>query len=316
MTTPDALLIGESTAMTHVRTSIAKAAQSDFTVLIEGESGTGKELVARAIHAASERRAQPLVSVNCAALPKDLIESELFGHEKGAFTGAHELKIGKFEQAHRGTLFLDEIGEMDISLQAKLLRAIEESEIERLGGRKPIKVDIRLIAATNRNLRQSVAEGCFREDLYFRLNVLTIRTPPLRDRLEDVPALALYFISRFQNKGARKVLGITKEAVAVLRQYHWPGNVRELCNVIQRAIVMGSSDFIGPQDLPAVLAGLEEMTMDEAIHQVKREYLIRAVLAANGNRKKAAEILNIHPKSLQRILKSHGLLGFNGFQSV
>src|SRR5437868_14722316 len=194
----------------------------------------------RFMRPASGARSRSSASI-CAALPKDLIESELFGHEKGAFTGAHELKIGKFEQAHRGTLFLDEIGEMDISLQAKLLRAIEESEIERLGGRKPIKVDIRLIAATNRNLRQSVAEGCFREDLYFRLNVLTIRTPPLRDRLEDVPALALYFISRFQNKGARKVLGITKEALEVLRQYHWPGNVRELCNVIQRAIVMGSS---------------------------------------------------------------------------
>src|SRR5207237_2610380 len=236
MTTSDALLIGESTAMTGVRTSIAKAAQSDFTVLIEGESGTGKELVARAIHAASERCAQALVSVNGAALAKDLIESELFGHEKGAFTGAHELKIGKFEQAHRGTLFLDEIGEMDVSLQAKLLRAIEESEIERLGGRKPIKVDIRLIAATNLNLRQAVAQGCFREDLYFRLNVLTIRTPSLRDRLEDVQALALYFISRFQNKGARKVPGLAKAAVEVVRQSHCPGNEREPCNGSNRGV--------------------------------------------------------------------------------
>ena len=313
MITSEDLLIGESAAITRVRTSIAKAAQSDFTVLIEGESGTGKELVARAIHAASERRAQPLVSVNCAVLPKELIESELFGHEKGAFTGAHDSKIGKFEQAHMGTLFLDEIGEMDVSLQAKLLRAIEEGEIERLGGRKPIKVDIRLIAATNRNLWQAVADGCFREDLYFRLNVLGIRTPPLRDRLEDVPALALHFISRFQNKTARTVHRITEEALWVLRQYHWPGNVRELRNVIQRAIAMGSSDLIEPQDLPGVFEFPEEMTMDKAIKDLKRQYVIKAVLAANGNRKKAAEILNIHPKSLPRILKSHGLLGFDGF---
>jgi transcriptional regulator with PAS, ATPase and Fis domain len=303
------LLIGESPAMGRVRTSIARAAQSDFNVLIEGESGTGKELVARSIHATGGRRERALISVNCARLPKELIESELFGHEKGAFTGAHELKIGKFEQAHQGTLFLDEMGEMDVSLQAKLLRAIEEGEIERLGGRKPVKVDIRLIAATNRNLKQAVAEGRFREDLYFRLKVLTIRTPPLRDRMEDIPALARHLISSFQNKGSRTVLGITNEAIKILLQYHWPGNVRELRNMIQSAITMGSSEYIEPQDF-AELAGFpEELTMQEAIQQVKRQYATKAVVAAKGNQTKAAQILDIHPRSLRRILKDHGRAG-------
>ena len=307
MATSEDLLIGKSKATARMRASIAKAAQSEFTVLIEGESGTGKELVARAIHGASERRTQPLISVNCAVLPRELAESELFGHEKGAFTGAHGLKIGKFEQAHMGTLFLDEIGEMDISLQAKLLRAIEEGEIERLGGGKPIKVDIRLIAATNRNLRQAVADGRFREDLYFRLNVLTIRTPPLRDRLEDVPLLARHFISRFQSKSGRNVLGFTKQAISLLCHYHWPGNVRELRNAIQRALAMGCTEFIEPQDVLEQVEFPEEMTMDEAVQDVKRQYFMKAVLAADGDRKKAAELLNIHPKSLLRILKTYGL---------
>jgi len=202
---------------------------------------------------------------------------------------------------------------IDILLVLLVIYSLRHETIERLGGRKRIKVDIRLIAATNRNLWQAVADGCFREDLYFRLNVLGIRTPPLRDRLEDVPALALHFISRFQNKTARTVHRITEEALWVLRQYHWPGNVRELRNVIQRAIAMGSSDLIEPQDLPGVFEFPEEMTMDKAIKDLKRQYVIKAVLAANGNRKKAAEILNIRPKSLPRILKSHGLLGFDGF---
>ncbi len=303
MTTSDDLLIGESAAIRQVRASIAKAAQSDFTVLIEGESGTGKELVARAIHAAGERRAQPLISLNCAALPKDLIESELFGHEKGAFTGAHELKTGKFEQAHMGTLFLDEIGEMDISLQAKLLRAIEEGEIERLGGGKPIQVDIRLIAATNCHLRRAIAEGRFREDLYFRLNVLTIRTPPLRDRIEDVPALALHFISRFARKAGRTVQGITRECLSILRRYRWPGNVRELRNVIQHAIAMGSSDFIELQDLPSkVFERTYDLTMNEAIDELKREYVTGALTAANGSWKKAAAMLKMHPRTLRRTI--------------
>lgn len=296
-------LIGESPAMARVKDSIEKAARSGFTVLIEGESGTGKELVARAIHSNSERNSHPLVGVNCAALPKELIESELFGHEMGAFTGAHRLRIGKFEQAHRGSLFLDEIGEMDVSVQAKLLRAIEEGEIERLGGTKTIHVDIRLIAATNRDLRRAITEGRFREDLYFRLNIVTIRMPPLRERIEDIPALVLHFISRFGMKGGRAVLGITEEALSILCQYHWPGNVRELRNAIQRAIAMGSSDFIPPEDLPAeVFEGSPEMTMDEAVQEVKRQYLINAVEMSNGNRELAGKMLNKHPKTLPRML--------------
>ena len=307
MPASDHELIGASAAMARVNASIEKAAHSDFTVLIEGESGTGKELVARAIHTMSARNRQRLVAVNCAVTPKELIDNELFGHERGAFTGAHELMIGKFEQAHLGTLFLDEIGEMDFSVQAKLLRAIEESEFERLGGTKPVQVDFRLIAATNRNLRRAVAEGQFRKDLYFRLNVMLIRMPPLRERIEDVPALALHFISCFGMKSGRTVVGLTEEAVSMLCAYHWPGNVRELRNVIQRAIANGSSDFIEPADLQpeafeSAPGEINEMTMQEAIQDVKRRYMIKAVEASKGNRRQTAKLLNKHPKALPRML--------------
>ena len=293
--------------MARVRDSIMKAAQSGFTVLIEGESGTGKELVARAIHWNSARRSGQFVNVNCAGVPRDLVESEFFGHEAGAFTGAHRRRIGKFEQARNGTLFLNEIGEMDVSVQAKLLRAIEENRIERLGGGSPIAVDVRFIAATNRNLRQAVAEGLFRQDLYFRLNVLTIRVPALRERTDDIPALARYLISRSGKEKEPAVLGMTLEAESILCQYPWPGNVRELRNVIQSAIAMGSSEFIEPKDLPRELFERSpgtryEITMDEAVREVKRQYLIDAVVESRGDWAKAGKMLNLHLKTVPRML--------------
>ena len=295
-------MIGESPAMVRVKALIAKAAQSGFTVLVEGESGTGKELVARAIHAQSERSSQPLISVNCASLPRDLIESEMFGHEAGAFTGAHKSTPGRFERARTGTLFLDEIGEMDIVLQAKLLRAIEEGEIERLGGTKPIRLDIRFIAATNRDLTEAIADGRFREDLYFRLNVITIRTPPLRERPEDIPALARAFISQFGSRARRTVLGITCEAESMLCAYHWPGNIRELKNAVQHAIAMGSSDFIEPQDLPPqVLTRVHAVRNGHAGSSIDR---VKAMLATGNNVAEIAQRLGVSESYIYRLRRN------------
>ena len=242
-------IIGRSPQMAEVHQAVARAAPSRATVLIRGESGVGKELVARAVHFASPRQKGPFVCLNCAALSETLLESELFGHERGAFTGATERKIGKFESADRGTLMLDEIGEMSPNIQAKFLRVLEGHPFERVGGSEAIDVDVRVIAATNRDLEKDVAEGTFRRDLYFRLHVLEIFVPPLRKRIEDVAELAQHFVRRFNIETGRKILGFTPPAIDVLQRYRWPGNVRELKNVVERAVVLARSDLIGIEDL-------------------------------------------------------------------
>ena len=246
----DGDLIGKSEAAQRVTAFIKRVGPSDATVLLGGESGAGKEMVARAIHRASRRGKGPCVAVNCAALTETLIESELFGHEKGAFTGATEKKAGRFEMADRGTLFLDEVGELPLGLQTKFLRVLEERRFERVGGQRAIEVDVRVVAATNRDLAEMVKRGTFREDLYYRLSVITIEVPPLRDRLDDVPLLAEFFLNRFRHQAARRLSGFAPDALAAMTRYAWPGNVRELRNAVERAIVLGDRDQIVAQDLP------------------------------------------------------------------
>ena len=248
--TADGDLIGKSEAAQRVTAFIKRVGPSDATVLLGGESGAGKEMVARAIHRASRRAKGPCVAVNCAALTESLIESELFGHEKGAFTGATEKKAGRFEMADRGTLFLDEVGELPLGLQTKFLRVLEERRFERVGGQRAIEVDVRVIAATNRELEEMVKRGTFREDLYYRLSVIAVEVPPLRERLDDVPLLAEFFLNRFRHQAARRLSGFAPDALAAMSRYSWPGNVRELRNAIERAIVLGDRDQIVAQDLP------------------------------------------------------------------
>src|SRR5215831_10109074 len=243
-------LVGQSEALRHVRQMIQTAAGSEATVLIEGESGTGKEIIANAIHAQSKRSRGPLVKMNCAAVPETLLESELFGHEKGAFTGADRRRIGRFEQADGGTLFLDEICEMQPRLQAKFLRALQEREIERLGSSTPIPVDVRIIAATNRDLTKALEEGVLREDLYYRLNVILLQVPPLRERMDDVPILAMHFLRKYAAREGAPTAGITEDAMNVLLSYSWPGNVRELENAVERGVVLGQAERLRAQDLP------------------------------------------------------------------
>jgi len=247
---PDGELVGRSAAALRVNEFVKRVSPSDATVLLGGESGSGKEMVARAIHRASRRAKGPCVAVNCAALTESLIESELFGHEKGAFTGATEKKAGRFEMADRGTLFLDEVGELPLGLQTKFLRVLEERRFERVGGQKAIEVDVRVVAATNRDLSEMVKRGTFREDLFYRLSVIQIDVPPLRERLDDVPLLADHFLARFRSSAGRRISGFSPEALAVMQRHSWPGNVRELRNAIERAIVLGDRELIMPQDLP------------------------------------------------------------------
>jgi len=248
-------LVGKSAAAARVLEFVKRVGPSDATILLGGESGSGKEMVARAIHRASRRAKGPCVAVNCAALTESLIESELFGHEKGAFTGATEKKAGRFEMADRGTLFLDEVGELPLGLQTKFLRVLEERRFERVGGQKAIEVDVRVVAATNRDLAEMVRRGSFREDLYYRLSVIHIEVPPLRERLDDVPLLAEHFLARFRHQAGRRITGFSPEAMAVMQRYHWPGNVRELRNAVERAIVLGDRDQIQAADLPPQLLG-------------------------------------------------------------
>jgi transcriptional regulator with GAF, ATPase, and Fis domain len=249
----DGDFVGRSAAAQRVVAFVARVGPSDATVLLGGESGSGKEMVARAIHRASRRARGPCVAVNCAALTESLIESELFGHEKGAFTGATEKKAGRFEMADRGTLFLDEVGELPLGLQTKFLRVLEERRFERVGGQKPIEVDVRVVAATNRDLAEMVRRGTFREDLFYRLSVITIEVPPLRERLDDVPLLAEFFLARFRGQAARRISGFAADAIAAMTRYSWPGNVRELRNAVERAVVLGDREHIVAQDLPPQL---------------------------------------------------------------
>jgi two-component system response regulator HydG len=311
-------LVGESPALRRAADILARAAPTASTVLILGESGTGKEMAARALHAASPRAGKPFVAINCASLSENLLESELFGHEQGAFTGAVARKIGKLEVAHGGTLFLDEVGELPSPLQAKLLRVLQERTFERVGGTRPITVDIRLAAATNRDLKKAVAEGTFRDDLFYRLNVIALTMPALRERREDIPLLASHFAALHGRAVRGRAVGITPSARRVLVGYDWPGNVRELSNAIERAVVLGLGGEILPEDLPETLlehaspadgGGEGRGTGDyhEAVNEAKRRIIRDALAAAGGNVTRAAERLGLHANHLHRVITSLGL---------
>ncbi|HXY49711.1 MAG TPA: sigma 54-interacting transcriptional regulator [Terriglobales bacterium] len=303
-------MIGAGPRMQEVYEFIRRVAPSHSTVLLEGESGTGKEMVARAIHRNSPRAERPFVAVNCAAITETLLESELFGHEKGAFTGAGERKKGKVEAADGGTLFLDEIGELAPALQAKLLRVLQEREVERVGGTKPVRVDVRFIAATNRCLADAVHAGGFRADLYYRLNVIALTMPSLRDRREDIPALAEYFVTRASRVSGARPKRLSAEARQCLLDYDWPGNVRELENAIEHAMILGSTDTIAPDDLPeaiteaGVVPSATLASFHEAVKERKRQVILHALQQANGNYLEAARSLHLHPNSLLRLIRT------------
>ena len=309
---PASGILGESPVMRKLLETIARVAPQDSTVLILGESGTGKELAARAIHQQSRRRAKPFGAINCAALTDSLLESELFGHEKGAFTGAVVQKKGKLEIADGGTVFLDEIGELAPSLQAKLLRVLQQREFERVGGTRTLPLDVRILAATNRDLAAEVRRGAFREDLYYRLNVLPIRMPPLRDRGGDILLLARHFLAQFSARCSRRLSGFTPEAERAIAVYTWPGNVRELENAIERAVVLGDADRVCLEDLPetivetappAAAAGEYQAVVGSA----KRESIVKAWQQSAGDYKRAAQLLGMHPNSLLRLVRNLGL---------
>jgi two-component system response regulator HydG len=302
-------IVGGGPRMREIFQFIGKVAPTDSTVIIRGESGTGKELVARAIHRNSPRVGQRFLAINCAALTETLLESELFGHEKGAFTGALVKKLGKLEMADRGTLFLDEVGELPSAFQSKLLRVLQEREFERVGGNQPIRVDVRILAATNRDLESAVSAGAFRKDLYYRLNVVSLEMPPLRDRREDIPMLARYFAAKHGKRVTRRLAGLSPEAMARLEAYDWPGNVRELENAIERAIVLGTTELILPEDLPeAVLDTAAAAEASGGYHRTVREEKKRAILAAlgraGGSFTEAAKLLGVHPNYLHRLVRN------------
>jgi len=313
-------IVGKSARMVEVFDTIRKIADSPSTAMITGESGTGKELVARAIHFNSHRRDKPFVSVNCGAIPEGLMESELFGHVKGAFTGAVANKVGLFSAAEGGTLFLDEITEIPALLQVKLLRAIQVREIRRVGDTKDLKTDVRLIAASNRDLETAVREGVMREDLFYRLNVLPIHLPSLRERREDIPLLVAHFLQKFSKDLSKEVRGVTPEALAVLERYHWPGNIRELENVLERAIVLGAGDMLGVDSLPesvrrerpskaleVVDLPEEGMDLEATLDEIESRYLKRALDRTRGVQTKAAELLRMTFRQFRYKLQKHNL---------
>jgi two-component system nitrogen regulation response regulator NtrX len=316
-------LVGESPAMHDLRGLIARVAGTDSRVLITGESGTGKELVAAAIHDASPRRERPFVRVNCAAIPRDLVESEMFGHERGAFTGAAERRIGRFELAHTGTLLLDEVGDLGLEAQAKLLRAIEAREIERVGGGKPIKVDVRILAATNRDLTRAVRDGQFREDLFFRLNVLPVAVAPLRERPGDVPLLVRHFAELQRRRSGQAAPTWTDEAIEALARYRWPGNVRELANIVERLSILNAGRTISAGDVTAVVpaadgdpsaaplpdVGAPTLPLSDALDDYERLLITRALSAAHGVVAEAARRLRTDRPNLYRRMKRLGIIG-------
>ncbi|HWP71390.1 MAG TPA: sigma-54 dependent transcriptional regulator [Gemmatimonadaceae bacterium] len=317
-------MVGTSPAMQRLRELIARVAPTDSRVLVSGESGTGKELVAAAIHAGSARRDQSFIRVNCAALPRDLVESEMFGHERGAFTGASERRIGRFELAHHGTLLLDEVGDLGPEAQAKLLRAIEAREIERLGGAKPIPVDVRIIAATNKALQKAAREGAFREDLLFRLNVIPIDVPPLRERPSDIPALVAHFAALFRIRTGRASTEWSADAIAQLQRHPWPGNVRELANIVERLVILYPGLRITPREVGQVLPDVEESSVRHAqlpdadqletslvemLDEYERLLITRALAASNGNIAEAARRLKTDRPNLYRRMKRLGVAG-------
>ncbi len=308
--TLDRTLVGESARMKDVFQFLARVAPTDATVLIGGESGTGKELAARAIHRKSPRASKPFVAINCAAIPENLLESELFGYERGAFTGAVAQKKGRLEMADGGVLFLDEIGELAPALQVKLLRVLQEREFERVGGNRPIHVDIRLIAATNRDLAEASRKGEFRQDLYFRLNVVSLTMPPLREHKEDIPMLVSFLVEKHCNKCGARPKPLSRQALACLQNYDWPGNVRELENVIERALVLGTSEDILPEDLPENLLerdpapGVGEAKYHGAVKELKKRLIQNALEEAHGGITEAAKALGVHPNYLHRLIRN------------
>ncbi|MGH2514307.1 MAG: sigma-54-dependent transcriptional regulator, partial [Ktedonobacterales bacterium] len=317
---PSERIVGSSPEMIHIFKIIGQVARTPATVLVTGETGTGKELMAEAIHTASDRRTGPLVKVNCAALPETLLESELFGHEKGSFTGALNQHKGRFEAAHKGTIFLDEVGEMTLGTQKKLLRLLQEREFERVGGNIPVKVDVRVIAATNRNLRDEVVANRFREDLYYRLNVIAMHMPPLRDRLEDIPALAAHFLDKHRYSPASTPTRITEEAMAKLMTHDWPGNVRELENIIQRAVVLSRGSIITPEritftnELNRYIVDVEQKVrantpLDELLRDVKREAVLTAMRLNDHDYTRAAAQLGVSGEELRGYLMELKLVG-------
>jgi two-component system response regulator AtoC len=313
-------IIGRSGPIQDVYSVIDRVADSPTTVLVTGESGTGKELVARALHDQSSRRERPFIKVNCAAIPRELIESEFFGHERGAFTGAVASKPGRFELASGGTLFLDEIGSIPLETQVKLLRALQEGEFERVGGIRTLKVDVRLVAATNTDLKRQTEEGSFREDLYYRLNVVAMRLPPLRERIGDIPLLVDHFIQKYNQRLGKSLLGISADALSVLTSYHWPGNVRELENVLERAVLFADGDRVFTEHLPpeltantapSLVTDHEEVGLKEqvraAVSQLERQLIFRALEQMNGNVTHTARVLKLSRKGLQLKMKELGL---------
>lgn len=305
--------------MEEALNTAARVARSKAGVLIRGESGVGKELIAKAIHVASERRDKPFIAVNCAALPETLFESELFGHEKGSFTGAHRQRIGKFEQAEGGSLFIDEVGDMPLAIQVKILRTIQLGEFERLGGEKTIKGDVRIITATNRNLEEMIRNGAFREDLYYRFNVVTINVPPLRRRKNDVAPLADFFIKKYSEQSGIHISGISKEAMDALVRYDFPGNVRELENIIQRAVALSRDEHITLKDLPVFVVNpvkecpanqfddCEVGDLNEAVERLEKNMISKALDLTGGNQSKAGEILNLSERTLRYKIAKYGI---------
>ncbi|MFA4917319.1 MAG: sigma-54 dependent transcriptional regulator [Syntrophales bacterium] len=308
-------IVGQSEVIKNVLTLVTKVAPLDSTVLITGESGTGKELIAHAVHQGSERYGRPFIKVNCAAIPEGLLESTLFGHEKGAFTGAHIQMLGKFELAQGGTIFLDEIGDMTLTTQAKVLRVLEQKEVERLGGTKTIKVDVRVIAATNQDLSLAIGEKRFREDLYFRLNVFPVQLPPLRDRKDDIPILVEHFIDDTNLKLGTNITGVSKDAVELLLSYHWPGNIRELKNTLERAATMADGELITSKVITISLEGLKEKScpglpelptsLGETIQEVEKQLIINTLHKTGGSQIEAAKLLGITEKNIWKKIKKH-----------
>ncbi|HWJ02812.1 MAG TPA: sigma-54 dependent transcriptional regulator, partial [Verrucomicrobiae bacterium] len=312
-TGPD-LIIGQSSEMESVRRMVEQVAPTGANVLLTGESGTGKEVVARAIHQCSDRSTEPFVAVNCGAIPENLLESELFGYEKGAFTGATARKPGRFEAANGGTLFLDEIGELPLNMQVKLLRFLQERTFERVGGTQTVAVDVRIVSATNRDLAQSIKEGLFREDLFYRINVLGIELSPLRDRREDIPVLAEYFLARY--RGKKNVRGFAQTTMDILQRYAWPGNVRELENVIQRAVILAPGEEVEPEDLPAKVSSGGEGNEPGRFHlppegisleEVEKDLIAQALEQTGGNQTKASGLLGITRSALIYRIQKHSI---------
>lgn len=310
-------MIGKSKKMEEIYGLIEKIAPTDTTVLIRGESGTGKEMAARAIHLLSQRRERPFVSINCGALPENLLESELFGHVKGSFTGAVSDKKGMFEVAHKGTLFLDEVGEMSPMTQVKLLRALQDKKIRRVGGTSEISIDVRIIAATNQDLKKNIAEGTFRDDLYYRLNVISFEMPPLREKKEDIPLLVTHFLKKHCNKMGRKLKRLAPEVFQVFENYHWPGNIRELENVIERVVAIEERETITQDCLPEELLSPSRKEVDlniypgfnlnETIDSITREYLYEALERSRGNLKEAASLLGVNYRQIRYLVEKHGV---------